>query len=136
MAQEDPASPIGLADSAPAPSEFPLRLNDWDNLKVLDRNILPLRAPFFQYENADEALTRDVARSKSQLLSGMWLFNLSKSPSQGPVNFHQRTFTALKSIWGTRSTIAVPHMWQLRLWQTPAVFPCQVPFPRLPAGCN
>ncbi|KAL2020394.1 hypothetical protein VTK56DRAFT_8437 [Thermocarpiscus australiensis] len=121
---------------------FPQSTPDWNNLKVLHRNTLPPRAHFFLYENPDDALARDVSCSKSQLLSGNWLFHLSKSPFQGPTDFHQYTPEELVSSqdWGPQ-TIAVPGMWQLQGYgkgpqYTNLNFPFPVDPPRVPIDDN
>ncbi|KAK3945489.1 glycoside hydrolase [Diplogelasinospora grovesii] len=90
---------------------FPTSTPDWNNLKVIHRNTLPPRAHFHLYETEKDALTRDVARSKAQLLSGRWLFRLSKFPLEGPTDFWNQDFDALSksSEW---NHIQVPGMWQ------------------------
>src|SRR5580658_2357378 len=59
---------------------FPAFLPDWSNYDVLHKNTLPPRASFFVYDNASDAYTRDVTRSKTLCLSGEWKFDLAKSP--------------------------------------------------------
>ncbi|GAB1315863.1 hypothetical protein MFIFM68171_06073 [Madurella fahalii] len=121
---------------------FPQSTPDWNNLKVIHRNTLPPRAHFFLYENPDDALARRVSRSKSQLLSGEWLFHLSKSPLEGPTDFHQRTLAELAAPnrWGSR-TITVPGMWQLQGYgrgphYTNFNYPFPVDPPRVPIDDN
>ncbi|KAK3381497.1 glycoside hydrolase family 2 protein [Podospora didyma] len=86
---------------------------DWNNLKVIHRNTLPPRSHFFLYETADDALSRNVSRSKSQRLSGghQWLFHLSKSPLEGPTDFYSKSYSAL-AVDPDWSSITVPSMWQ------------------------
>ena len=88
---------------------FPNALPDWSNLEVLHKNTLPPRATFHLYDNEADALTRDVAKSKSLSLSGTWKFSLAKSPFDAPADFYDQKFDAQK--WGT---IEVPGMWQLQ----------------------
>jgi hypothetical protein len=88
---------------------FPKELPDWSNLEVLHRNTLPPRASFFLYDTPEDALTRDVSKSKSLSLSGTWKFSLAKSPFDAPVNFHKSEYST--SEWGK---IEVPGMWQLQ----------------------
>ncbi|KAL2128546.1 hypothetical protein VTI74DRAFT_9032 [Chaetomium olivicolor] len=92
---------------------FPPSTPDWNNLKVIHRNTLPPRAHFFLYENAEQAILRDMSLSKSQLLSGIWLFNLSTSPLEGPTDFHRHPPECLEYDHGWQ-TIQVPGMWQLQ----------------------
>jgi hypothetical protein len=102
------------AESRDGPQVFPDTTPDWNNLKVIHRNTLPPRAHFHVYDTEEEALTRDVTRSKAQLLSGpssKWLFQLSPSPSSGATDFHAYDFDVLAGSedW---SRIEVPGMWQ------------------------
>lgn len=129
-------------DPPHAPHIIPVKLPDWNNLKVIHRNTLPPRAHFFLYENREDALSRDVARSKSQLLSGQWQFHLSKSPLDGPVDFHRHNPVELEFShgWGGQ-TIRVPGMWQLQGYgkgphYTNLNFPFPVDPPRVPIDDN
>jgi len=88
---------------------FPKDLPDWSNLKVLHRNTLPARASFFLYNTPEDALTRDVSKSKTFSLSGTWKFDVAKSPFDTPENFHEPKYDTSK--WGD---IEVPGMWQLQ----------------------
>lgn len=127
---------------ADQPHVFPPSTPDWNNLQVLHRNTLPPRAHFFLYDSADDALSRDVSRSGSQLLSGEWLFNLAKSPLEGPTDFHQHTHSDLASKHGwDKQTIRVPGMWQLQGYgkgpqYTNLNFPFPVDPPRVPVDDN
>ncbi|KAK0742358.1 hypothetical protein B0T21DRAFT_328101 [Apiosordaria backusii] len=104
-----PSSGLGSDQDRVVPPSTP----DWNNLKVIHRNTLPPRAHFFLYQNAWDALSRDVSLSKAQLLSGKWLFNLAKSPLQGPVDFHSQSPVQLADTpeW---VPVDVPGMWQLQ----------------------
>ncbi|KAK4237238.1 glycoside hydrolase [Achaetomium macrosporum] len=122
---------------------FPPSIPPWNDLRVLHRNTLPPRAHFFLYENRDDALSRDVSRSKSQLLSGTWLFHLSKSPLEGPTDFHRHTLEDLAKTydWRGQETIRVPGMWQLQGYgkgphYTNLNFPFPVDPPRVPIDDN
>jgi beta-galactosidase len=88
---------------------FPVSLPAWSNLDVLHRNNLPPRASFFIYDNVNDALTRDVSRSKTLSLSGTWHFHLATSPFEVPSEFTKPGFDAKK--W---SEIKVPGMWQMQ----------------------
>jgi beta-galactosidase len=94
---------------------LPASTPDWNNLNVIHRNTLPPRAHFFLYENGVDAISRNVACSKSRLLSGKWLFHLSKSPLEGPTDFHQWKPSYLASKQGGwHGVVDVPGMWQLQ----------------------
>ena len=88
---------------------FLTSLPDWSNLDVLHKNTLPPRASFFVYENASDAYTRDVTKSRTLSLSGKWKFHLAKSPFDAPRNFFDPKFDPTS--WGS---IKVPGMWQLQ----------------------
>jgi beta-galactosidase len=88
---------------------FPTSLPDWSNLHVLHKNTLPPRASFFVYENASDAYTRDVTKSRTLSLSGKWKFHLVKSPFDAPPDFFDPKFDPTS--WGS---IKVPGMWQLQ----------------------
>ncbi|KAK0708279.1 glycoside hydrolase family 2 protein [Lasiosphaeris hirsuta] len=123
-----------------AGSIIPASVPDWNNLNVIHRNTLPPRSHFFLYETAEDALSRDVSRSKSQLLSGKWRFHLSPSPLEGPSDFYARGYTALASApdW---KPIDVPGMWQCQGFgkgpqYTNINFPFPVDPPRVPIDDN
>ena len=88
---------------------FPSQLPDWSNLEVIHRNTLPPRTSFFVYDSVEDALTRDVSNSKSLSLSGIWKFNLIKSPFEAPLGFFDPKYDTAK--W---HDIKVPGMWQLQ----------------------
>lgn len=88
---------------------FPTKVPDWSNIKVLHRNTLPPRSSFFVYDTVEDALTRDVAKSKTLSLSGEWKFSLLKSPFDVEPDFFSPTFDT--TAWGK---IKVPGMWQLQ----------------------
>ncbi|KAK4232502.1 evolved beta-galactosidase subunit alpha [Podospora fimiseda] len=116
---------------------------DWNNLKVIHRNTLQPRSHFYVYPDTQSALSRDVSRSSAQLLSGkdqIWLFNLSASPFQGPIDFHEKAFTIFMEdpSW---TTIKVPGMWQLQghgkgPQYTNINYPFPVDPPRVPLDDN
>ncbi|KAK3384402.1 glycoside hydrolase family 2 protein [Lasiosphaeria ovina] len=120
---------------------YPQSTPDWNNLKVIHRNTLPPRSHFFLYESAEDALSRDVSRSKSHLLSSdWWRFSLSKSPFEGDTDFYTRPFSSLLSdpSW---SRATVPSMWQREGFgkgpqYTNINFPFPVDPPRVPIDDN
>ncbi|SPO04751.1 related to beta-galactosidase [Cephalotrichum gorgonifer] len=105
-----PSSRAAAGDiPAPTPSRplFPTSPPDWCNLSVLHRNTLPPRSTFYLYGSQADALSRDTARSKCQLLSGKWKFHLSTTPFKGPTAFADPSFDS--SGW---DKVDVPGMWQ------------------------
>lgn len=105
-------------------SNFPESTPDWNSLAVIHRNTLPPRSSFFLYPTPEDAESRDISRSKTQLLSGRWRFNWSKSPFDEPIDFHTSDYDALR--W---DTIEVPCMWQLQGYGTPQYVNLTYPFP-------
>ncbi|OTB09331.1 glycoside hydrolase family 2 protein [Hypoxylon sp. CI-4A] len=87
----------------------PKEIPDWSNLKVLHRNTIPPRSHFHVYDSEEEALSRDVNRSRAALLSGMWGFELSPGPFKGSRDFYEPGFDHID--W---KLIKVPGMWQMQ----------------------
>lgn len=82
---------------------------DWNNLDVLHKGTLPVRAYFHNYVSESDALSYDVSKSKTHSLSGTWKFNHAWSPFEAPEGFETTSYDTSK--W---SDIAVPGMWQLQ----------------------
>ncbi|OAQ74215.1 beta-galactosidase [Pochonia chlamydosporia 170] len=91
------------------PPTHPISLPDWSNVDVIHRNTLPPRSNFYLYHSEAAALTRDVTNAKAQCLSGKWKFHLSRSPFEGPRDFHKPHFRGDEF-----KDIVVPGMWQLQ----------------------
>jgi len=109
-------------------SIFPPTTPDWNKLKVIHRNTLPPRSSFFLYYTEEDALIQDVELSKSQLLSGWWKFQWSKSPFDGPVGFQAQHYEDLD--W---RTVKVPGMWQCQgFGKGPQYTNVNFPFPVVP----
>lgn len=118
-----------------------ISLLDFNTPSVIHRNTLPPRSHFFLYSSERDALeaaqTHDVAKSKSQLLSGTWKFLHTDGPFQGPLlDFFHEGFDT--SAW---DDVHVPGMWQLQGFgrgpqytNVPYPFPC-VP-PHVPVDDN
>ncbi|KAI0016793.1 glycoside hydrolase family 2 protein [Xylariomycetidae sp. FL0641] len=85
----------------------PKSLPDWSNVKVIHRNTLPPRSHFYLYNSEQDALSGDVEKSRALLLSGMWGFDISTGPFEGPRDFWRPDFDHTK--W---KLIKVPGMWQ------------------------
>jgi beta-galactosidase len=106
------------------PSTYPRSTPDWCNLKVIHRNVLPPRASFFNFKNAQNALSYDADASESLCLSGTWKFHYSNSPFEAPENFQSPDFDL--SSW---KDIRVPSMWQLEGYGKPHYSNVDYPFP-------
>ncbi|KZM23141.1 Beta-galactosidase [Ascochyta rabiei] len=92
-----------------ASGAHPSGLPDWNNLDVLHKGTLPVRAYFHNYASEADALTYDVVKSKTHSLSGTWKFEHAYSPFEAPEGFEATSYDTSK--W---SDIAVPGMWQLQ----------------------
>ncbi|KAF8850106.1 hypothetical protein BDZ45DRAFT_708505 [Acephala macrosclerotiorum] len=115
---------------------FPKVLPDWSNLEVLHRNTLPPRATFFLYNSSEDALTRDISKSKTLSLSGTWEFSLAKSPFDVPEDFFNPGYNTAE--WGK---IEVPGMWQLQGYgkgphYTNMIYPFPIDPPHVPYDEN
>ncbi|RYP66712.1 hypothetical protein DL771_007645 [Monosporascus sp. 5C6A] len=109
---------------------------DWNNLAVLHKNTLPARANFYVYGSANDALTYDVSKSATHLLSGTWKFKLSKNPFEAPEGFEIPSFDTAE--WDDTT---VPSMWQLNGYgkgphYTNVKFPIPVDPPNAPLEEN
>lgn len=113
-----PQSPEGQCGSRPGPPSNnidnkkkskvrPDHVPDWSNLQVIHRNTLPPRSHFFTYDSERDALSFDVTRARSFLLSGTWGFHLTQGPFNGPADFWDPAFDTSK--W---DLVKVPGMWQ------------------------
>ncbi|KAI0133695.1 glycosyl hydrolases family 2, TIM barrel domain-containing protein [Xylariales sp. AK1849] len=105
----------GLCSSLPDPPFItrtgvePAHVPDWSNLKVIHRNTLPPRSHFFLYDSEKDALANDVSLARSYLLSGLWGFDLTNGPFNGPTDFYKPGSDTTK--W---PLVKVPGMWQLQ----------------------
>ncbi|KAF1993785.1 glycoside hydrolase family 2 protein [Amniculicola lignicola CBS 123094] len=94
---------------APTSGTHPSELPDWNNLSILHKNTLPVRAYFHSYSSEADALSYNTEKSVSQSLSGTWKFQHAYSPFEASEGFEASSFDT--SAW---SDIAVPGMWQLQ----------------------
>ncbi|KAL1654834.1 hypothetical protein SLS61_002583 [Didymella pomorum] len=92
-----------------ASGTLPVESPDWNNLKVLHKGTLPVRAYFHNYASEADALTYDVSKSKTHSLSGTWKFEHAYSPFEAPEGFEAPSYDTSK--W---DDITVPGMWQLQ----------------------
>lgn len=115
----------------------PKEIPDWSNLSIIHRNTLPPRSHYFLYDSEDDALKAQPRAARSLLLSGLWGFDLSDSPFNGPRGFYKPAFNNTK--W---PLVKVPGMWlvshssamkwppRIGLFSTPATLTSHLPFPR------
>jgi len=108
-------------------------LNDWENLKVLQRNRLKSRAYFIPYPDVDSALTfqREIS-DRIKLLNGRWKFHYDPSPQEAPRDFYREDYDV--SSW---DEIRVPSNWQMEGYGHPhytnVMYPFPVDPPRVPS---
>ncbi|KAH8666863.1 glycosyl hydrolases family 2, TIM barrel domain-containing protein [Xylariales sp. PMI_506] len=131
----------GLVGSSTSPQSTlpgvqPEHTPDWSNLKVIHRNTLPPRSHFFVYASEEDAIVNDAARSKAVLLSGLWGFDLTNGPFNGPTDFYKPDFD--NSRW---PLVKVPGMWQCQGFgkgpqYTNVNYPFPVNPPQVPYGDN
>ena len=96
---------------------------DWNNLEVLQRNRLPARAHFYNFDSEASALTRDPKKSSLyRSLNGTWKFRHDRSPLEAPAWDDATDPTS----W---DDISVPGMWQLQGYGTPQYTNVNYPFP-------
>ncbi len=95
--------------------EFNYRLEDWNNINVLDRNRMQTRPFYCGYTDKETALTFDRTKSGNyQLLNGMWNFSYFQTPIDVPEDFMMPDFD--DSIW---DKMVVPAQWQLNGYDYP-----------------
>ncbi|MCX7795337.1 MAG: beta-galactosidase subunit alpha [bacterium] len=109
------------------------RLNDWENLKVLQRNRLKSRAYFIPYPDVDSALTFQREMSEMiKILNGKWKFHYAPSPYEAPKDFYKEDYDV--SNW---DEIRVPSNWQMEGYGHPhytnVMYPFPVDPPRVPS---
>ncbi|KAF3005781.1 Beta-galactosidase (Lactase) [Curvularia kusanoi] len=92
-----------------ASNTHPADVPDWNNLDILHKGTLPVRAYFHNFASEADALTYDVSKSKTHSLSGTWKFSHAYSPFEAHEGFQSSSYDTSK--W---SDIAVPGMWQLQ----------------------
>jgi beta-galactosidase len=117
-------------------ASYPMQAPDWCNLNVLHKNTLPPRSSFHIYDSVEDALSRDIAKSKTYSLSGTWKFKLDPYPIEPAAEFFEPGFDTSK--WGD---IQVPGMWQLQGYgkgpqYTNIIYPWPVDPPNIPLNDN
>jgi len=109
------------------------RLNDWENLEVLQKNRLKSRAYFIPYSDIDSALTfqREIS-DRIKILNGKWKFHYAPSPYEAPKDFYKEDYDV--SSW---DEIRVPSNWQMEGYGNPhytnVMYPFPVDPPRVPS---
>ncbi|MFY0686279.1 MAG: DUF4981 domain-containing protein [Cyclobacteriaceae bacterium] len=111
-------------------------INDWENQHVNQINRLPSRATFDNYENREQALTRDRNQSSwFKSLNGDWQFHWVQKPADAPTDFFKPEYDNSK--W---ATIDVPSNWEMRGYGTPiytnTVYPFFIDYPNINAHDN
>lgn len=98
---------------------------DFNNYKVLHRNILPPRAYYMAYKKQKDALTYERKLSTGfRLLNGNWKFLYVDSPNEAPEDFYEETYD--DSDW---NDLIVPSHWELNGYGRPHYTNVQYPFP-------
>ena len=91
-----------------APEPMPT-WTEWNDLQVNQVNRFALHTSFFAYQNENEALGGDIARSANYLsLHGPWKFLWVANADQRPADFYKTDLD--DSAW---KTMQVPAMWEL-----------------------
>ncbi|KKY25197.1 putative glycosyl hydrolase family 2 [Phaeomoniella chlamydospora] len=104
---------------------FPSEKPKWADLSVLHEGTLPPRAYFYPYKSKEDALTYDVSKAQSVLLSGKWKFHLAPNPFEAPEGI--TTSAVDTDSW---DDIQVPGIWQLQgHGKGPQYVNVQYPFP-------
>lgn len=109
------------------------KLNDWENLEVLQKNRLKSRAYFIPYSDIDSALTfqREIS-DRIKILNGKWKFHYAPSPYEAPKDFYKEDYDV--SSW---DEIRVPSNWQMEGYGNPhytnVMYPFPVDPPRVPS---
>lgn len=87
----------------------------WMNLQVNGVNRLPVHTSFFAYDDAEQALSAQPARSGRYLsLDGEWKFNWVENADQRPDDYYRLDLD--DSGW---ATMPVPGMWELNGYGDP-----------------
>lgn len=101
------------------------KINDWENIAVLNKNRLKERAYFLSYSTIEEALTYERRNSQGfKLLNGSWKFHYDESPFLAPKDFFHQDFD--DSSW---DELTVPSHWQLNGYGKPHYTNVVYPFP-------
>lgn len=98
---------------------------DWQNMKVLQRNMEPPHAGLLPYTDTAAALDSERGASPYYLsLNGHWKFRYSESYYAAPAGFHESSYSV--SEW---ESLPVPGNWQMHGYGRPQYSSSQYPFP-------
>lgn len=99
--------------------------SDFQDHKVLHRNLVSPRAYFLSYRAVEDALTYERKVSKGfQLLNGSWKFDYAETPEEAPADFYAVDYD--DSEW---PELMVPSHWELNGYGKPHYTNVQYPFP-------
>ena len=106
-------------------------INDWENLRVLQRNREPAHATSVPFADAETALMGERgASSRFKLLNGDWQFCYAASPACVPRGFEQESYVL--DAW---PTLPVPSNWQMHGYGTPQYTNVALPVSGRSAAC-
>lgn len=113
-----------------------IKINEWENPSIVDRNKEAGRTVFTLYDNEELAIANTPENSKFyKSLNGSWKFNIVKKPSERPLDFYKTDLNTTK--W---QDIQVPSNWELQGFDIPIYTNVVYPFPKNPpyidAGYN
>ena len=99
--------------------------SDFQDHKVLHRNLVSPRAYFLSYRAVEDALTYERKVSRGfQLLNGSWKFDYAETPEEAPADFYTSEYD--DSEW---PELMVPSHWELNGYGKPHYTNVQYPFP-------
>lgn len=105
-----------------------LRMNDWENQKVVQKNRVNSHVNLIPFSDEEKAVSGERGNSPwFRLLNGVWQFKLVANPALVPDGFYDLDFEAKD--WGN---IKVPSNWQLEGYDYPHYTNVQFPFPADP----
>ena len=82
--------------------------NEWENPKILHKNLEKPHASFIPFSNIKDAIKGDYNQSSNfKLLNGKWYFKLFNNPYEVPDRFYEENFTFTN--W---DKIVVPSNWE------------------------
>ncbi len=105
-----------------------LKINDWENPAIFNRNKEPAHCTYIPYPDINTALKNDPSLSQFyKSLNGIWKFNWVRRPGERPVDFFKDGYDVSK--W---SDIKVPGNWELQGFGIPIYTDADYLFPAVP----
>jgi len=102
-----------------------VKIRDWENPQVVERNKEPAHATLVPFEEEQQALEGQREASPYCLsLNGKWLFHWAANLREAPEGFYREDFDP--SGW---KEISVPSNWQMEGYGKPVYVNVQYPFP-------